>query len=422
MKINIENLKDSQRLIKIEVEADKVSAILDDVYRDIGKTAHISGFRKGKAPKDLLESRYEETAKDETLKRLAWDCYHQAVKQEGLDPIGYPVIEDVNFSKGMPLTFTVKVDVKPEFKLRAYKGIKIKNESAEVTDEDMDKALKDLQESAAQHKNIEGRPLKKGDYAVCEYECFVEGKSVDKNDKLWLYISDQLQPKELLGALLGAEKDVTKEVEVTHPKDYQHKELAAKKGTYKITVREIKEKILPEINDDLAKGTGRFKSLAELKDALRKNLSDAKIQQKRRSQESQIFENLLKAHPFEVPVSLVERQAERLVEDAKLRLLYQGYKKEDLDKQDEQLKKAVADNARNNVQIFFILDKIARQEKIAAGEGELEAKIAEIAKSTKEDPAEVKKRLEERNLLDSLKEQIEGEKVTEFLLNESKKG
>lgn len=421
MKINLENLKDSQLLLKIEVEAERVSAVLDGVYSDIQKRAHIPGFRVGKAPRDLLETHYENTAKDQTLDRLTWECYREAVTQKNLEPVGYPVIEEVNFNKGLPLVFTVRVEVKPEFKLKNYKGIKVKEEAQEVTDEDVEKALSNLQESMAQYKNIENRPIQMGDYIVGDYQCFTDGKLVDKNDKLWLYINDQLQPKELLTALLGTDKEVTKEVEVSHPKDYQHKELAGKKALYKITPRQIKVKILPEINDDLAKESGHFKDLEELKRHLGQGILKAKQEQSQRNLENQIFDNLLKTHPFEVPPSLVERQTQRLVENAKLRLIYQGYKKEDLDKEDEQLKKAVYEDARMNVRLFFILEEIARQEKIEVDDKDLEERIELLAKNTKQDAAEVKKKLNEQNLLENLREQMVQDKVVGFLLKEAKK-
>lgn len=419
MKINLENLKDSQILLKIEVEAERVSAVLDGIYSDIQKRAYIPGFRVGKAPRDLLEAHYEKTAKDETLDRLVWECYREAVIQKKLDPVGYPVIEEVNFNKDMPLVFTIRVDVRPEFKLKNYKGIKVKEQAQGVTDEDLEKALKNLQESMAQYKNIEDRPIQMGDYIVCDYQCFADGKLVDKNDKLWLYISDQLQPKELLTSLLGTDKEVTKEVEVNHSKDYQHKELAGKQALYKITPRQIKVKILPEINDDLAKETGRFKDLEELKRNLGQGILKAKQDQNQRNLQNQIFDSLLKTHPFQVPYSLVERQTQRLIENAKLRLIYQGYKKEDLDKEDEQFKKAVYEDARMNVRLFFILEEIAKQEKIRVDDKDLEDRIELLAKNSKQDAAEVKKRLKEQNLLENLKEQMVQDEVVEFLLKEA---
>lgn len=421
MKINLEKLKDSQVLVKIEVEPERVSTVLEGIYGDIQKKTRIPGFRAGKAPRDLLESHYGQTAKDEALQRLAWECYREAVIEKNLDPVGYPVIEQVRFDKDMPLFFSAKVDVRPEFKLRNYKGIKVKEEPEEVTDEDRDKAMKNLQESMAQYKDIEDRPIMMNDYAVCDYQCLADGKLVDKNDKLWLYISGQLQPKELLSALLNTAKDVTREVEVTHPKDYQNKQLAGKKAVYKLTPKEIKIKILPDINDDLARGTGHFKDLEELKKHLDQSLLKAKKDQNQHNLQNQIFDSLLKAHSFEVPQALIERQSQQLVENAKQRLAYQGYKKEDLDKEDEQLKKAVYEDAKKNVRLFFMLERIAKEEKIEVNDKDLGVRIELLAKNSNEDPAQARKKLEERGLIENLREQLVHDKVVEFLLREAKR-
>ena len=421
MKINIEEQKDTQKLIKVEVETERVDAALEEIYDGIQRRAHIPGYRPGKAPRDMVKTHYNKTANEEVLNRLIWDCYREAVAEKCINPVGYPVIVDVNFNKGKPLNFSVKVETQPEFKLKAYKGIKVKEKPYEVVDQDVDNALKQMQESMAEYKNIDARPITKEDYLVCSYECFSDGKLIDKKDKLWLYISDQLQPKELLTLLLGAELGTAKETEVTYPKDYEYKELAGQNRLYKVTPKEIKQKILPEINDELARSTGHFKNLSELKIDLSKNILKQKRLESEHDLEDQIYKVLLGNHPFDVPVSLVERQSLRLVEETKQRLMQQGHKKEDLDKQDDKLKESVKSRALNNVRLFFIIQKIAKQEKIEAVEVDLDKRIAEIANYTKEDQAKVKERLKENNLLDNLKEQVLHDKVAEFLIAQAKK-
>jgi trigger factor len=326
----------------------------------------------------------------------------------------------VDFTKeGGLLSFSVKVDVNPDFRLKQYKGIKAHKKSYDVTDDDIEKAIGQLQESMAEYKNIEARPIKMGDYVVCIYECFENGKLVDKKEKLWLYISDKLQPKELLDVLLGAEVDTLKEAVANYPEDYEYKELAGKQRLYRVCPKQIKEKILPAIDDELAKAAGKFNNLQELKNALKENILNSKKLQSERDLENQIYEYLLETHVFDVPASLVERQLSRLVDEAKQRLLYQGYKKEDLDKQDDALKKTLQEQAYRNVKLFFIIDKISVQESIQASPEEIEKQIKDISAHTKEDAEKVRKRLEENKLTDSLKEQIIHDKVVEFLIKEA---
>ncbi len=421
MKINVEDQKDAQKLIKVEVEVERVGAALEEVYSGIQKTANIPGYRPGKAPRDMVKTHYNKAANEEVLNRLIWDCYREAVTEKQINPVGYPVIVNVDFNEGKPLNFSIKVDTHPVFKLKTYKGIKVKEKPYEASDEDVDNALKQMQESMAEYKNVNPRPIAKDDYIVCSYECFTDGKLVDKKDKLWLYISDQLQPKELLALLLGADIGTTKETEVSYPKDYEYKELAGQSRLYKVTPKEIKEKILPEINDDLAKSTGHFQNMSELKIDLKKNILSQKKLESAREVENQINKVLLEGHPFDVPASLVENQALRLVQETKQRLTQQGYKKEDLDTQDDKLKESVKGRALDNVRLFFIIQSIAQQEKIEVVESDIDKRIAEIASYTKEDQVKVRQRFKENNMLDSLKEQVLHDKVSEFLVAQAKR-
>jgi len=421
VKINVEDQKDAQKLIKVEVEVERVGAALEEVYSGIQKTANIPGYRPGKAPRDMVKTHYNKAANEEVLNRLIWDCYREAVTEKQINPVGYPVIVNVDFNEGKPLNFSIKVDTHPVFKLKTYKGIKVKEKPYEASDEDVDNALKQMQESMAEYKNVNPRPIAKDDYIVCSYECFTDGKLVDKKDKLWLYISDQLQPKELLALLLGADIGTTKETEVSYPKDYEYKELAGQSRLYKVTPKEIKEKILPEINDDLAKSTGHFQNMSELKIDLKKNILSQKKLESAREVENQINKVLLEGHPFDVPASLVENQALRLVQETKQRLTQQGYKKEDLDTQDDKLKESVKGRALDNVRLFFIIQSIAQQEKIEVVESDIDKRIAEIASYTKEDQVKVRQRFKENNMLDSLKEQVLHDKVSEFLVAQAKR-
>ncbi len=422
MKIKVEDIKGSQKLIKIEVEPQRVEEALDEVYSSIKKSARIPGYRPGKAPLDLLKAHYDSKANEEAVNSLIWDCYRVAIIERDIRPAGYPIVMDVDFAKGKPLSFSVKVDVNPEFRLKQYKAIRVNAKPYDVTDDEIEKAINRLQESMAEYKNIDPRPIKIGDYIVCFYECFEDGKLVDKKDKLWLYINDKLQPKELLGVLLGAEINIGKEAFVNYPQDYEYRDLAGKKRLYKVTPKEIKEKILPEIGDELAKAAGDFQDLEALKKAVKDNIFNSKKLESERDLENQIYEYLLRTHVFDVPVSLVERQLERLTQEAKQRLLYQGYKKEDLDSQDGKLKESLREQASKNVKLFFIIDKISKEEAIQASPEDIDRKIKDISEHTKEEVEKVKARLESNELTESLKEQIAHDKVVEFLIKESKTG
>jgi trigger factor len=421
VKIKIEDIKDSQKLIKIELSPEKVNEAVSGVYTDIQKKARVPGYRQGKAPLDILKARYERSASEEAVNNLIWDSYRQAASENNINPVGYPVVSDVVFNPGAPLTFTVKVDVMPEFKLKQYKDIKVSEKPFEVSDDDINKSLEELRESMAEYRNVNRRLVSKGDYVVGRYECFENGKLVDKKDKLWLYISDKLEPKELLAALLGSEVSKEVQAQASYPDNYEYKELAGKSRLYKVTPLEIKEKILPEANDELAKAAGNFNDLSALKKALRESIQRAKENEARHALEAQICAHLLKTHSFDVPVSMIERRLEQLIQNAAQRLAYQGYKKQDIDSQKDKLKESFKEQAVKDVRLFLIIEKISSCEKIEASGSDVAAKIKDIADSSKENVEEVNRRINENGLIDSLKEQIVHEKVMDFLVNSANK-
>jgi len=335
VRVKIEDGKECQKIIKIEVGPQRVKDTLDDIYKSITQDAQIPGFRKGKAPRDVIESRYNETANSEAIKQLAWEAYREAAKANGIKPVSYPIIEDVNLSQTQILTFSAKVDVRPIIKLKSYIGIKIKKMSVEVTQDDMDKALEGLRESF---------PRKEPD----------------------------------------------------------------------------KEKVLPPLDDELAKRAGNFKDLASLKEALKKQLESSKQQQQYSDIEKQLFDFLVKAHSFDVPQSMVDRQLEGMINDAKMRLAHQGHKKEEIESQEAKLKETQADNARIQVKTFFILEAIAEKENIHIADDEFNKHIEKISSATGQDIAKFKQMMQERGLVEDLTQRLLHDKVTGFLMAKAK--
>lgn len=420
MKVKIEDKKSCQKHIKIEIEAQKVKSALDEIYKSIGQDAQIPGFRKGKAPRDILEARYNETANSEAIRRLIWQAYRDTIKANDIKPVSYPVIEDVKLNQNSPLCFTIKVDVEPAISLRSYTYIKIRKPPVEVTKEEINKTLETVRESSGRFEPVDGRSIRMGDYAVCDYDCLVEGKSIDKQKNVWLHMNGDSNLPEITKALIGCGKGEMKEIVLTLPQDYKQTEYAGKKGVYRITVNEIKQKILPALNDEMAKQVGEFKNLGELKERLKEQLLLNKKQQQRSDMENQLFDFLLKVNQFEVPESMVERQLQIIVNDAKIRLSYQGYKKEEIDSQENKLKETLVNNAKRQVKIFFILDAIAEKEKIGIIDEELNQHIEKMSKAAKQDVGKFKQTMEEKGLIDNLRQQLLHDKVIGFLIESAK--
>lgn len=419
MKVEVKELEPCRRALEIEIPPELVAKGFDQFYAELTRKAKVPGFRPGKAPRNVLEMRYQREARDEVLQRLISESYVEAMKARSLIPVDLPEISDVKFERDLPLSFKATVDIRPDINLGNYIGLKAIKKKAEVNSSEVEGSLTELQEANAQYVAVEGRPVQMGDYVAVDLEGFVKDISIDKRNGLWLAVDKGSYlagvPEGLVGLKQGEEKDIG----VVLPGDFAKKEFAGKEATFKVRIKEIKEKRLPPLDDELATSFGEFKGLDELREAIEKDLLARKEIEGRRDMESQILDQLIKNSPFEVPGSLLERQTERLVREEKVRLLYRGVKKEDINSQESSLKEKLRRNALRQVKIAFILGEIADREKIEVGEEEINRRIAEIAERSKQELEEVRSYLEEKDLLDNLRNELKTQKTLEFLVEKS---
>lgn len=420
MKVELKELEPCRRLLEIEVPAEVVQIRFDRFYAELGKTAKVPGFRSGKAPRNILEMRYQGQARDEVLKRLIPDSYREAMRSHSLVPVDLPEISEVKFERDRPFSFKATVDIRPEIKLGNFKGLKVLKKKAEVRTEEVTKALVELQEASVQYVTVEARPVQMGDYVSVDLEGFVGEASIDKRNDLWLAVDKGSYLAGVPEGLVGARQGETKDINVTLPEDFAKKEFAKKMATFKVRVKEIKEKRLPPLDDELATSLGEFKSLDDLREVIKRDLGVRKDIECRTDVENQILDQLIKRSPFEVPGSLVKRQTDRLVREAKARLLYQGLKKEEIDSQEELLGKTLTSDALRQVKVAFILGEIADREKIEASDGDIERRIKEIARRSNQQPEEVRAYLEEKELLDNLRNELRTQKTLDFLVASAK--
>jgi len=411
LKVKVSQLEPCRKLLKIEIPKEVVEEELDKVYQDINKVAQIPGFRKGKAPRRILEQHHSKTAKDEILKKLIPSGYSKAIREHRIMPVSAPEIGQVKLIEDQPLYFEVTIDVEPEVKLKRYKDIKIKKRVPKTTDKDVEEALSNLRERYAEYKPIEDREIKEEDYVIVDYEAQVDNETVDKREKIWFHIKiDKNKPNEIIKNLIGAK--IGDEVKA--------REQANKKALIKVNVKEIREKHIPKLDEEFIKTVGDYKSVDELKEALREDIKKRKEQEVKFEVENQLFDSLIKLNPLDVPPSMVRRQTDELVKSAKSRLMYQGLKEEDITSREETLRKNLAKEAEKQVKLYFILDRIAEEEDIKVNDEDLKERLDNIAKQNKTEPEKIKEYLTKNNSLNSLKSQINHEKVIDFLLNEAK--
>ena len=422
MNVNVEEISSIKKKVSIEIPGDEVTKEVDSFYKDLGKKANIKGFRPGKVPRNILERYFKDYVKAEVVQKLIGESYPKALTEANLEPVAPPVIDPGEFSEGKSFQYSAVIDVKPDIKLEGYTGLEIEGKKEELKDEEVEQRLKSLQNLHANLKTVsEGRPIQTGDYVIVDYEASVGGKPLEGAKALDFTVevgSGQFIPtfeEKLIGLNPGEEK----EIEVSFPEDYGYQKWAGKTILFHVKIKEIKEKILPVLDDEFAKDLGDYSSLEELKTKLRGEIEKEKELALERQLKDQVVDQLLEANPFEVPESLVEEQAKALASDMKLRLAAQGMDLKNLGVTEEKLQGDYKAMAQKQVKTFLILEKIASQEGIAATDEEADERLKEMAERMHQKFDVVKRYYEKNGLLPEVKAGILRDKTLHFLLEKA---
>jgi trigger factor len=407
-------------LFEIEVSPQMISRVFDEVYADMAKVANIPGFRVGKAPVDMVRLHYAKDAREEVLKRLIPEAYRQAVQQHSIEPVSFPEISDVIFEEDKPLTFKAKVDTRPKLKLKDYKGLAVDRKKVAINEADVDKTIENLREVSAKYIAADDRPLRMGDYAVVDLECFVDGKDAHKKrENLWLAIEKESFIAGLTEKMVGMKKSEQRDIDVKLPGNYPDKTIAGKAAQYRVLVKEVKERQLPAVDDAFAKEMGR-PGLDDLRKEIFKELEARALAGAEVEVENGILNKLIDAHSFKVPSGFVSRQLDLMVADAKKRLEAKGLKREDLDKRDAELREKFKGDAERQVKLLFILDAIASAEKIEADDADLTEAYKAMAAQAGKTEDFVREHYEKEGLVDNLRDKIREGKTIRFLLDNAK--
>ncbi len=420
IKNKIKHIEDCRKAFEIEVASAEVKARLKACVEKISKIASIPGFRAGKAPLDLVEKHYGDRATREVIEELVSDSYYKALEESGLIPLGLPQISDVNLNDEKALSFKAEFNIRPKIELKDYKGLKLSKKKIDIKEEAIDKSIKSLQESNAKFKNVQDRPVKIGDYIVCDSEIFIDDKSIaKKRENVWMPVEEKSYIPNVSNSLVGAKPGDEKAIETTMPEDFANKEYANKKAIFKIKINEIKEKQLSGIDDAFAKDMG-YADIPELRKAMKALLESQIERQQRQEMENQIVEILLGLTTFDVPSPLVEKQAGYLLEEEKKRLSQQGIKEADIKEKEKELADKVKPWAQKQVKAMFILDEIGSREGITVSKEELDEAIDEISRQYSQPKEKVAKYYEENDMIPGLKADILHAKIFSMLIKEAK--
>jgi len=418
-KVKVLKEEDCIVMLSIELPKEEAAQELDSVYQNIQTRASLPGFRTGKAPMDLVRKNFADKARQAVLENLVSRASTQVLKERKLEVIDTPRVEKLDYEIGKPIIFHLRVEKDPIVKAKDYKGIKVNRPSTDVTEVDISKTLEEIRERNSTLVASTAAKVEKSHFAVVDFEGKIEGKAFPggsaKN-----YLLDMTQPQTIAGfseGILGAEVGKEREVKVTFPQDYARKEWAGKEAVFLVTVKEIKEKKLPTLDDDFAKDLG-LTSLAELQQKVRENLQKEQNTKSDRSIEEQIDQALLDNHKFNVPPTLVEERIRTLTHRALSSLQRQGLVAAGDKQAEETIKEKSRPQAEKDVRLSYLFKSIAAQEKLEATAADVEELKKKALEETKDNPQNVDKYFQERDL--AIRASLTEGKVLEFLKNNAK--
>ena len=378
LKISVKDGKTCEKILKIEVAGGDVQKEFEEFYREVAPHAKIPGFRPGKAPRGVLAMHFQNEAREKVLRHLIAESYRQTVREKSLEPIGVPEIEEVDF-KDDRLSYQARIEIRPKIKLGRATGLSAKREKPVVKPEEIEEGLKRVQESLVQYKAVEDRPITMGDFVIADYVCSIEGKEVEKRENDWFEIREDEFLKGFSVQLVGAKPADEREVKITFPEKTGRKELAGKPAVFKVKVKEIKTKILPPLSDDLAREAGEFKTLADLRQQIEKDIFGSKERGAEAALEKALLDELVKQNKVDLPAGLVERRLEHLMHEAQEALRRRGAPEEEFEKTKETLRARLAEEAKRQVHLAFLLDEIALRENLTVAEDEIKERYRRIA-------------------------------------------
>jgi trigger factor len=422
MKVQIENTGPYEKKIFFEIPKDVVSREVESHYKILNRNAKLKGFRPGKVPRSILERYYRTQVETEVVSKLIEDSYEKAVEEYHLSPVSAPQVLDRTFEAGQDFKYTVTVEVKPEVSVVGYRGLAVEKPAVGVTEEEVEAGLKMVQDSHAQLKPVEtDRPLQEKDFAVIDFEGSLDGKPLEGwkvKDHLVEVGSNTLVgglDQRLVGLPVNRDQDLV----IPLPEDYPRKELAGKEVRVRVRAKEIKEKLLPALDDELAKEAGDFQTLQELKDRLRKNLEEQKQAQAAQIAKEKLLDLLREKHPFSVPKSMIEGQVDNIMARTESRLARQGMKFDTAKLDAQKLRESLVPSAEKEVRGSLILEKVAEMETITVSEAELQQRLEQLAAQMNQRVEAVKSQFEKKDRLEELRAVIREEKTLDFLLSQA---
>ena len=410
--------------LEITIEAEKFENAIKKVYFQNAKYFNIPGFRKGKAPMNIVEKYYgAQIFYEDAFNEVATEAYDESLAENKIEAVSRPEVDIIQMEKGKDLIFTAVVQTKPEVELGKYKGIEISKIEYTVKDEDIEHELGHMQEHNSRLITVDDRPLENGDTATIDFEGFVDGVAFEggKAEGHELEIGSGAFIPGFEDQLVGMKIDEDKEIKVTFPKEYFSKDLAGKEATFKVKLHEIKKKELPELDDEFAKDVSEFDTLDELKKSIKEKLEKSNEQRAKYETEDAAIKAVCEKAKLDIPSGMIDLEVDNMLKDFEQRLSYQGLNLEQylkmIGKTEEEMRKEYEPQAIEAIKSRLVLEAIIKAEKIEASEEEVKEKLEEMAKNYGKKVEELS---ENENLKNYLEEGIKSEKALEFIVENAK--
>jgi trigger factor len=435
-----ETSSSTKREIQVEIPAEDVARETETLIQKYQKLARIPGFRTGHAPASIIKQRFAEGIKSDVVEALVPRYFRKEADKLGLMPVSQPRVSDLHVHDGEPLRFKASFEVMPTIRVEDYKELRADKPDISVTDEEVEQALKNLQEQRATFTAVEGSPLGDSDFA----QVSLDGKPKDAQgeaassatpdatklgptgsnpvhmDDILVEIGGKGTMPEFTENLRGASVGDERTFDVHYPEDFSDQRLAGKTFTYAVQVKGIKQKSLPELNDAFAKELGEFADLAEVRKRIREGMEAEKTHNAEREAKDKLVAELVKRNDFEVPEALVEHQIDIRLDRGLRALAAQGMKSEEMKKMDlNRLRGGQRDQAVQEVKAALLLEKIAEEEKIEVSDAEIDREVEALAEQSKQTPEAIRSRLTRDGALDRIRNRIRNEKTLDFLYRQS---
>lgn len=429
MKVDIEKVGPCRRIMHVMAEPDAVASDYEAVAKAYRDAARIPGFRPGKAPVEIVKKRYADKIRADVQDRAVPRLYQEALQAEQIEPVALVAVDDVVCDMRTGMSFKAALDVEPDFKLPKYRKISVKPEPVDVSDQDVEAAFDRFLESHSRFEDVEGRPVRNGDLVQLDYTAVCDGKPVSElvpddamvgaGKDFWAIAGEPEFLPGFAAAVEGAALGETRKARIAFPEDFRAAALAGREAEYTFTIKAVRERVPPTVDEAFLKPFG-VKDETEMRARVRDGLESQRKQAEQARQREAVVKWLLEKTHVELPEAVVDRERNAILRDAVQRMSTQGMKEADIRSRQAELVTAAEQSSTDRVKLSFILKRIADEEQIDVSDADVDARVNRMAGQYRMQPEALRARMEDRDGLAGLKQEIRSEKTLDFLIENAK--